>query len=55
MTLSFKVDPQLKDALLKLADKENRTLSNYVVTTLMSHLEEQGIDWRKENEKKDRK
>jgi len=48
MTLSFKVDPQLKDALLKLADKENRTLSNYVVTTLMKHLENHDIDWRKE-------
>ena len=48
MTLSFKVDPKLKDALLKLADKENRSLSNYVVTALMKHLENHGIDWRKE-------
>ncbi|MBU3933536.1 MAG: hypothetical protein KKH11_02575, partial [Candidatus Omnitrophica bacterium] len=52
MTLSFKVDPQLKDALLKLADKENRTLSNYVVTALMKHLESHGIDWREETPKK---
>jgi len=51
MTLSFKVDPQLKDALLKLADKENRTLSNYVVTALMKHLESHGIDWREETPK----
>ena len=46
MTLSFKVDPKLKDALLKLADKENRSLSNYVVTALMKHIENHGIDWR---------
>lgn len=52
MTLSFKVDPKLKDALLKLADKENRSLSNYVVTALMQHLENHGIDWRKEKPKK---
>ena len=52
MTLSFKVDPKLKDALLKLADKENRSLSNYVVTALMKHLENHGIAWRKEKPKK---
>jgi hypothetical protein len=47
-TLSFKVDPAIKDAILKLAQKENRSLSNYVVTVLMRHLEIKGIDWRKE-------
>ncbi|MDL2123802.1 MAG: ribbon-helix-helix domain-containing protein [Deltaproteobacteria bacterium] len=52
MTLSFKVDPKLKDALLKLADKENRSLSNYVVTALMKHLENHDIDWRKKKPKK---
>ncbi|MDI6688622.1 MAG: hypothetical protein QME06_10440 [Desulfobacterales bacterium] len=52
MTLSFKVDPQLKDALQQLADEENRSLSNYVVTVLMKHLQEHGIDWRKEKPKK---
>jgi len=48
MTLSFKVDPKLKKALEDLAVKENRSLSNYVVTTLMKHLDEQRIDWRKD-------
>ncbi|MFV9646938.1 MAG: hypothetical protein ACNYWU_14030 [Desulfobacterales bacterium] len=52
MTLSFKVDPKLKGTLLKLADKENRSLSNYVVTVLMKHIENHGIDWRKEIEVK---
>ena len=47
-TLSFKIDPAIKDAILKLAKKENRSLSNYVVTVLMRHLEIKGIDWRKE-------
>lgn len=51
MTLSFKVDPRLKDALQELADKENRSLSNYVVTALMKHLEEHNVDWRKESKK----
>ncbi len=48
ISLSFKVDPKLKNALEKLAVKENRSLSNYVITLLMRHLEERGIDWRKD-------
>lgn len=48
MSLSFKVDPRLKKALEDLASKENRSLSNYVITLLMRHLEEKGIDWQKE-------
>jgi len=51
MSLSFKVDPRLKKALENLAAKENRSLSNYVITLLMKHLEEKGIDWRKETKK----
>jgi predicted HicB family RNase H-like nuclease len=47
LSLSFKVDPRLKKALENLALKENRSLSNYVITLLMKHLEEQGIDWKK--------
>jgi len=52
MTLSFKVDVRIKKSLEKLAEKENRSLSNYVITALMRHLEEKGIDWRKEGEEK---
>ncbi|MEA1947493.1 MAG: CopG family transcriptional regulator [Thermodesulfobacteriota bacterium] len=46
MSLSFKVDPRLKKAIENLAVKENRSLSNYVITLLMKHLEEKGIDWK---------
>jgi len=46
ISLSFKVDPRLKKSFEDLAFKENRSLSNYVVTLLMKHLEENGIDWR---------
>ena len=52
MSLSFKVDPRLKKALEDLAVKENRSLSNYVITLLIRHLEEKGMDWRKEKPKK---
>ena len=52
VSLSFKVDEKLKEAIETLAVGENRSLSNYVITLLMKHLEERGIDWRKEPEKK---
>ena len=51
VSLSFKVDPRLKKAIEALAVKENRSLSNYVITLLMKHLEEKGIDWQKEDDK----
>jgi len=47
MSLSFKVDPRIKKALEDLAAKENRSLSNYVLTLLLKHLKEKGIDWEK--------
>jgi len=48
ITLSFKVDPRLKRALENLAAQENRSLSNYVVTTLIRHLESLNVEWKKE-------
>lgn len=48
-TLSFKIDSSLKRAILKLAEKENRSLSNYVVTVLIRHLKQLGVDWQKKN------
>ena len=55
MSLSFKVDPRMKNALEDLAEKENRSLSNYVITLFMKHLEERGVDWRRAVEKKSKK
>ena len=52
-TLSFKVDTRIKDAILKLAEAENRSLSNYVVTLMIRHLEDKGTDWRKDKENLD--
>jgi len=46
MVVSFKIDSRIKEAIQKLADKENRSLSNYIVTVLMKHLEEKDIDYK---------
>ena len=44
ISLSFKVDPSLKKSLEDLAEKENRSLSNYVITLLKKHLEDKGLN-----------
>ena len=46
--VSFKIDPELKLILQKLAKEETRTLSNYLVTDLQNHLRAKGIEWRDE-------
>jgi predicted transcriptional regulator len=46
--LGSRIDPELKDLLQKLADEEDRSLSNFVVRALITYLKEyKGIDWRK--------
>lgn len=52
MIISFQIDERIKTALQKLAEDETRSLSNYVVTVFIKHLQEHGIDWRKEKPKK---
>jgi predicted DNA-binding protein len=51
MVMSFKVDKELKQSLQNLADKEYRTLSNYVIMVLKKHLDEKGATWKKPNKK----
>ena len=48
MSLSFKADPRLIEALKKLAKAEDRSLANYVIRVLTKHLQEHGVDWREE-------
>ena len=52
MIISFQIDERIKNALQKLAEDETRSLSNYVVTVFIKHLENHNIDWRKEKPKK---
>ena len=50
--LNLKVDPRMKSALKKLADKQFISVSAAVKQAIERHLQEHGIDWRKENKKK---
>lgn len=47
MVISFKIEKELKQALQALAEKEYRSLSNYVIMVLKKHLDEKGINWKK--------
>lgn len=51
MTLSFTIPTGLKRCLEKLAEKEHRSLSNYVTLILIKHVEKLDIDWQTEDEK----
>jgi len=46
MVLSFKIEKELKQALQALADKEYRSLSNYVIMVLKKHLDEKDVTWK---------
>jgi len=50
--LNLKIDPRMKSALKKLADKQFISVSAVVKQAIERHLQENGIDWRKEDKKK---
>jgi predicted transcriptional regulator len=50
--LSIKIDPRMKKALEKFAEKEFSPVSAIVKKAIEKYLTEQGIDWRKEKIKK---
>ena len=51
MVISFKVEKELKQALQALADKEYRSLSNYVTMILKKYLDDKGVTWEKPTKK----
>ena len=47
--VGFKVTAEFKAFLQKMAKKENRSLSNFVINALLTYIKEHhGIDWNKE-------
>ena len=52
--INIKVDPRMRDAIKKIADKQFSSLSAVIKQAIEKYLQEQGIDWRQEPEK-DRK
>ena len=48
--ISLKLDPRMKKALKRLADKQFISLSAAVKQAIEKHLLENGIDWREEGD-----
>jgi predicted transcriptional regulator len=55
MPTSIKLDPNMKQALEKLAKEQFVPVTSLIKQAIAKYLEEQGIDWRKEPEKKSKK
>ena len=50
--IGFRVDQDLKEFFEKLAKKENRSLSNFIINAILTYIKEHhGIDWHKVKDK----
>jgi len=52
MNVTVKVDPKMKKALERLAEKEFSSVSGILKKAAEKYLKEHDIDWRKEKPKK---
>jgi Arc/MetJ-type ribon-helix-helix transcriptional regulator len=48
--VNIKLPPEMKSAIQKLADKQFTSMSAVIKQAVEKHLQDHGIDWRKENE-----
>ena len=47
--IGFKASKEFKDFLQKIADKENRTLSNFIINALLNYIKQHySIDYKKD-------
>ena len=53
--LTLKINPRMKSALKRLADKQFISASAAVKQAIEKHLQEHGIDWREENSEQESK
>jgi predicted transcriptional regulator len=50
--VNIKLDPRMKEAIQRLADKQFTSMSAIIKQAIEKHLKDNGIDWRKETPKK---
>ena len=53
--INIKLDPKMKTAIQKAAERQFISMSAFIKQAIEKQLTEQGIDWRKEPEKKSKK
>ena len=46
--MGIRIDLDLKKFMQKMADEENRNLSNFIVNAVLTYIKDhKGIDWKK--------
>jgi hypothetical protein len=50
--VNIKIDPRMKKALQNLADRQFVSMSALIKQAIEKHLQDHGIDWRKESPEK---
>ena len=53
--INIRVDRKMKAAIQKASEKNFISMSAFIKQAIEKHLQEQGFDWRKEPDKKQRK
>ena len=53
--LSIKIDPRMKKAIEEVAEKEFAPVTTIVKKALDKYLQENGVDWRGEAQKRSKK
>ena len=50
--IGFRIDQELKDLFEKLAEKENRSLSSFIINAVLTYIKQHhNIDWHKAKKK----
>ncbi len=55
MPTSIKLDPEMKQALEKLAKEKFISVSSLIKQAIAKYFEQEGIDWRQDTKKKQKK
>jgi uncharacterized protein (DUF1778 family) len=54
--IGLRVSPTFKEFLQNQADKENRTLSNFITNAVLTYVKDhKGVEWREELSKKSKR
>jgi uncharacterized protein (DUF1778 family) len=50
--MGLRIDPELKMFFQKIADEENRNLSNFIINAVLTYIKEhRGLTWKKPEKK----
>ena len=53
--INIRIDSQMKEVVQKVAENQHISMSAFIKQAIEEKLQNQGIDWRKEGDKKPKK